>query len=262
MKAEALGAEPEERAQMYELYELTEDEIGGIESEMVTPSKQRNYFVRMWNKHYLDLIEFRKEHPGRWPNKRKFDARERKLGHWVYWQRRQKRLGILWIEREYRLNRIGFVWDVLEELWQQNYANLLEFMETFGHFPKYYDEYPDDEKLGVWCHCQRRNYRNGILSQKHRVLIEKAGISWQPIEERWYNHYKKYVKFKAKNPDRLPLVKSRDAKEKSIGEWIDDQRRRHRKGELEKERVALLEKVGVVWWPSIQSHRGRMNGEG
>jgi hypothetical protein len=53
-----------------------------------------------------------------------------KSGHWVSVQRYRKHL--VPVERKRRLNRIGFVWDWRDDLWEQHFAALLKFKRRMG----------------------------------------------------------------------------------------------------------------------------------
>jgi len=83
------------------------------------------------------------------------DKKYRQLGRWVNDQRTKKKNGALSEEYEDRLNEIGFVWDALEERWNQRLSELREFRKKFGHFnvPPQISEYP---KLYSWSKKLRR----------------------------------------------------------------------------------------------------------
>ncbi len=52
------------------------------------------------------------------------------LGQWVSVQRCRK--DVMPVERKRSLNKIGFVWDWRDDLWEQNFAALLKFKRPGG----------------------------------------------------------------------------------------------------------------------------------
>lgn len=83
------------------------------------------------------------------------DKKYRQLGRWVNDQRTKKKNGEISKEYEDRLNEIGFVWNALEERWNQRLSELDEYRKKYGHFdvPPHNTEYP---KLYSWSVKLRR----------------------------------------------------------------------------------------------------------
>jgi hypothetical protein len=79
-------------------------------------------------------------------------------------------------ERKWRLDKIGFVWDRRDDLWEQNYAALLKFKRRKGHccVPTFHRE--GDLKLGWWVATQRRNQKE--MSAERRARLNKIGFVW------------------------------------------------------------------------------------
>jgi hypothetical protein len=115
-----------------------------------------------WERGFKALSKFRKRNrhcrPSRYHLEGKF-----KLGQWVVTQRYLK--DDLSIERKRRLDAIGFVWDWLDHLWEQNFSALKKFKRRKGHccVPIIYKE--GDLKLGWWVATQRRN-RNKMSAER------------------------------------------------------------------------------------------------
>jgi hypothetical protein len=97
-----------------------------------------------------------------------------KLGQWVSVQRYRKHL--VPVERKRRLNRIGFVWDWRDDLWEQHFAALLKFERRMGHccVPTFHRV--GDLKLGCWVATQRRNKNE--MSAERRARLNKIGFLW------------------------------------------------------------------------------------
>jgi len=163
---------------------LTDDRVGRLESLGFIWSLRDD-----WQKHYLQLTEYKKEYghcnvPARY-------AKNRRLGIWVSAQRQQykatianqfledddKRRGAVPLtqDRIDLLNDLGFTWtirsrDSMGESWNQRFEELKQFKEEFGncHVPTRYLPNPE---LGIWVGTQRTQYRL-FLEQKG---IEGAG---------------------------------------------------------------------------------------
>lgn len=101
------------------------------------------------------------------------DKKYRKLGRWVNDQRTKKKNGTLSKEYEDRLNEIGFIWDALEERWNQRFSELREFHEKHGHFnvPPQFSEYP---KLYAW---SKKLKRRRPLPERFAKL-NSIGYDW------------------------------------------------------------------------------------
>jgi hypothetical protein len=82
------------------------------------------------------------------------------------------------------LDDIGFVWRVDKSdlannpLWNQNYANLVEFKRKNGHclVPQRYKE---DASLGKWVGTQRGYHTNNKLRLDRKVLLDELGFVWR-----------------------------------------------------------------------------------
>jgi len=102
-----------------------------------------------------------------------------KLGQWVSVQRYRKHL--VPVERKRRLNRIGFVWDWRDDLWEQNFAALLKFERRMGHccVPTFHRV--GDLKLGCWVATQRRNKNEMSAERRARLWNVFMGpIAYRP----------------------------------------------------------------------------------
>eukprot|EP00429_Kryptoperidinium_foliaceum_P036643 CAMPEP_0176178096 /NCGR_PEP_ID=MMETSP0120_2-20121206/91256_1 /TAXON_ID=160619 /ORGANISM="Kryptoperidinium foliaceum, Strain CCMP 1326" /LENGTH=1067 /DNA_ID=CAMNT_0017516245 /DNA_START=166 /DNA_END=3371 /DNA_ORIENTATION=+ len=139
-----------------------------------------------WDEMYRQLVEYKEQHgdclvPSRY-------EQNLKLGKWVETQRYeytklQRVSGTsdneeappnakpphpnprLTPERLRRLEAIGFEWKVKNKMkryydkqWDSMFQQLLDFKQKYGHVnvPK---RYPENLKLGTWCHTQRIQYR-------------------------------------------------------------------------------------------------------
>jgi hypothetical protein len=106
-----------------------------------------------WERGFAALSKFRAREGHCRPSRHHVEGGFR-LGQWVSIQRYHK--DKVPAERKWRLDKIGFVWDWRDDLWEQNFAALLKFKRRKGHccVPIIYKE--GDLKLGWWVATQRR----------------------------------------------------------------------------------------------------------
>jgi hypothetical protein len=69
-----------------------------------------------WDFNFLLLLQFR-DREGHVKVPRLHVEDGRKLGNWIYNQRKRKKIGTIRPEHERRLNEVGFIWKPLEEKW-------------------------------------------------------------------------------------------------------------------------------------------------
>jgi len=117
------------------------------------------------------------------------------LGKWVGSMRTNYKAGKLTADRERRLEKAGFVWDSLENEWEQHFQKLLAFKEAHGHcnVPKAYKPNP---ALGTWVCGMRTRHNNCKLSKDRERQLEKAGFVWDPFEIEWQERYDELLAFK------------------------------------------------------------------
>jgi hypothetical protein len=98
-----------------------------------------------------------------------------RLGVWVTNQRHRK--GFLPLERERRLDAIGFIWDRRDHKWEQGFMALLDFKQREGHccVPQLHVE--GKYRLGQWVSTQRKNSKT--MSAERLARLDKAGFVWR-----------------------------------------------------------------------------------
>ena len=137
-----------------------------------------------WNEQYANLEEFKAAH-GHCLVPFTYES-DPSLGIWVAGQRRQYILlkegkpSKLTFERKMLLEKLGFVWDVRAFKWQQQFEELVDFIEVNGHsfVPK------KQAPLGPWVHTQRNQYwlwkegKKSRLTKERRNMLERIGFQW------------------------------------------------------------------------------------
>jgi superfamily II DNA or RNA helicase len=170
-----------------------------------------------------------------------------RLGRWVIMQRTKKKQ--LSAERIQRLDAIGFIWDRLEDKWEEGFATLTKFKAMKGHC-NVPGNYIDGEfKLGKWVIVQRTH--EAKLSADRRRRLEEIGIVWRSQEFKWARAVGALKSFKDREGHCLV---PRDHLEGSfnLGRWVDHNRQRESK--LLSERKEQLNDLGLVWDSQVKNY--------
>lgn len=131
------------------------DEIGFIWSQDLETE---------WTKTYEKLKRFLAQH-NRFPK-----SSEGQLGEWCSTQRKMRRQNRISEERVELLDEIGFIWSP-DQLWQENLQSVCNFYREYGRWP-----YCREGSLGCWCAVQRRDYKNGKLTEERKTRLKEAGF--------------------------------------------------------------------------------------
>lgn len=102
-------------------------------------------------------------------------------------------------------------------------------------------------KLGYWIEYQRKAYKVGKLSNKEIAALEKIGMVWSVFDSQWLEYYKLATDYYNNNGNLLipRLYKTENGVQ--LGTWIVTQRKNYKNKRLDTEKIALLEKIGMVW---------------
>lgn len=93
------------------------------------------------------------------------------------------------------LNRLDFVWDKNQQIWETRYAELLQFKQEFGHVnvPMKY------KTLGQWVTKHRKAYRAGSLEESRIDRLNEVGFMWDVQEWQFQRRLEEIREFRAKN---------------------------------------------------------------
>jgi len=163
----------------------TEEKDGGEGNEKVIQFRQ--YQAEIWSEKFEDLIEFRKMfghcHVPHYYHE------NAPLAQWVKRQRYQYKLKVdgkrstLSDERIRLLNKIGFIWNSHDAVWEERWNELAMYKRIHGDciVPSNYEKNP---QLAVWVKRQRRQYKfynegKPTSMTKERIAkLEKLGFAW------------------------------------------------------------------------------------
>ena len=129
----------------------------------------------VWDEMYDRLLAFEKKHdhctvPQEYPD-------DPKLGSWVGKQRQMRRRGNLSKERIALLDKLGFIWNPRDALWDEMYERLCAFRKQHGHcnVPR---SYPGKPRLGPWISTQRIRRKQGTIFKNRIARLDAIGFQW------------------------------------------------------------------------------------
>lgn len=228
----------------YSKNKLSEERIHRLES--IGMSWQRD--ISRWEEGYLHAADYFEVNQTLNPTVGYTSADGFPLGVWVSAQRRKYQSGKLSDERINRLEKLKIDWNPIEALWQEGYANAMEYRKIYGNLYANSSYITDDGyKLGTWLNNQRTKYRTGKLSYEHIELLNKIDMVWSKNESKWYQGYSYASEYFTKNNNlNIPQDYVTDDGYK-LGEWLGSQRRQCRNGKLDAERQERLENIGAYF---------------
>jgi len=99
------------------------------------------------------------------------------LGSWANTQRFNYKNGNFSSERKKRLDELGFIWDVLNQQWEDGYSHLKKIFEKEGHV-KVLSNYVTENgfKLRSWVDRQRSNKEK--MSKERKDKLDSLGFEW------------------------------------------------------------------------------------
>jgi len=140
------------------------------------------------------------------------------------------------------LEEIGFIWDPLEQQWEEGFAALASFEQRVGNcnVPQGYKE--GDYRLGTWVGKQRS--KKDTLSPERRQRLEEIGFIWDPLEQQWEEGFAALVSFEQR-VGNCKVPRGHKEGDYRLGTWVSKQR--SKKDTLSPERRQRLEEIGFVW---------------
>ena len=224
----------------FELYDYVRD-IREILNEL------NDTFANSWDFNFELLKEYIEKYE-EFPHKN--DSYEGvSIGKWCIYQRVLNNQGKLPKSQVDKLNGIGFPWSLNEESWLAAYTKVAKLTEKLGHFPKKGD-FPNEElNLYGWINAQKLKYRSGTLESEKAEMLSALGCDMGQIGiSGWEFRYQQLCDFVDEHqrfPDNSDA--SKDAEIMVLYTWMNSQRTKLFRGNLEADRKALLNKIGFPW---------------
>lgn len=183
-----------------------------------------------------------------------------RLGTWVSNQRSDHRTGRLPQEREQRLEGVsGWLWNPIDERWEQGYRLLQHFVERNGDSRVPVDYRTEEYPLGQWVRVQRVFYSKGKLASDRVARLENLpGWRWDPFADQWEEGFAALLSYVARE-GTARVHRGHIEGTYRLGDWTQNQRAFYRRGKLSADRIARLEVLPDWQWVLPKGPRPRSN---
>jgi hypothetical protein len=191
-----------------------------------------------WDLRFKQLCTYLEENNGRYPHEwlSKLDRDGMDLYRWCNRQRVLYKLfksgnyskTYINKERIQRLNKINFVWSLLDLQWDEKYVELKKYRDLNGNcmVPA---KYVGNLSLARWVETQRRQYalrlkkKRTALTEERIKLLDDIDFAWDPYELKWLERYDDLIEYQSLNGEgAMPTSRRRDG---SVYRWIATQRK-------------------------------------
>ncbi len=179
------------------------------------------------------------------------------LASWINALRTYRRSGIrtayLTPERIAALDALGMRWDVLDYLFEQNYAAAVRYHRIHGNLdvPAAYVD-PDGVRLGAWlrrlCRIREGKSQKGRLTDEQIARLDRLGMVWGNRNDlAWEKGFGYAEAYYRKNHSLNISPSYRTADGYKLGDWVSNQREKYRSGQMKDDRKKRLDAIGMVW---------------
>jgi len=139
-----------------------------------------------------------------------------------------------------------------KDLWDEAYEATALFARERGHCnvpsKKIFTDAGHD--INTWINRQRTKY--SVLSEEQRYKLEKLpGWAWDPNDAAWQEMFLCLQEYAKNEGNTLVPTNHILGNGKKLGHWVNDQRKRYKKGNLIATRQELLESVPEWTWDAV-----------
>ena len=185
-----------------------------------------------WEKNFHELLKFKQAHGHlNVPKKGKF-------GEWVKAQRSLGGKGNLSRDRRYRLDEIGFIWDLETYYWEVKFSRLVAFKNEHGDINVSRSSQFKD--IGLIVSRFRQTFQT--LSEERQAALIAIGFRYAPRPSAWEHNFNLLVEHKNRYGDCLVSDRT---KYPSLNRWIVKQR--GLKKDMSQVLIDRLDSIGFVW---------------
>ena len=171
-----------------------------------------------------------------------------KLGKWLSKNRTMYKQGLLEPEKITKLNKIGMVWSLNDNKWNNGYEYAKKYFNDNGNLyvNKEYKT-KDGFDLGIWIVNQRIAYYLNKLSDDRINLLESIGMVWNVYSDKWTTGLEELNNYYKENGNLIISVDYVCENGFNLGTWVKNIRKKYRLGELTKEQIKILNDIGFNW---------------
>lgn len=195
-----------------------------------------------WDECYGRLILYKKANGHCLVPLRYKTSRGYRLGSWSSDQRRRK--SFLAEHQIRKLDDLGFVWDPLQQQWEEGFRQLETYKKLEGHcrVPRFHRT-EDQFFLGSWVQSQRNALDR--MTEGRRQRLDELGFVWDVDDTQWARGLGYLRTFKEREGHCLVSQKFVTDDGFPLGAWVSNQR--IRKKRMETSRRQQLDALGFLW---------------
>lgn len=153
-----------------DLEESPEDQIPAWESGIMSDVQNE------WDRRYQELCNYNRIHKDAHVGFREGDSIE--LTRWCNKQRKEAKEDSLSAAKCSKLTELGFEYEQDEAEWMRWYAELQKYQTDAEFVSPAALSNCKNFFLMNWCSVQRVANRTGVLSRKHRLLLDEISFDW------------------------------------------------------------------------------------
>ena len=203
----------------------------------------------MWEEGFDHLCRFVKDNGSARVPSSHFDDDGYKLGQWVAYQRQFFKKGTLDPDRRQRLDSLaGWSWGPKIDTWEEKFLLVEDYVSQHGHarVPTPYEV--NGVQLGWWVASQRSAASRGRLDQERYHRFDNLpGWAWNTFDSRWAEGFSRLLDYVEKEGTSL-VPQSYKADVFGLGSWVNAQRHKRAKGELDEGKRRQLEALPGWSW--------------
>ena len=210
-----------------------------------------------WQRYYKLAKEYYQEHgdlnvPSDYKKRDGVD-----LAAWIRRIRSYRKSGIqksyLTAERIAELDKMGMIWNILDYLWEENFAAALDFYRHNGHLniPVDYCA-PNGLKIGIWVRRQRDlragKVKKGAPPTEEQISrLNEIGMNWKNQSERaWDRGCQASLAYYNEHGNLNVPTMYVTSNGYRLGSWLAE-RRKNGKEKLTQEQQRFLDELGFIW---------------
>jgi hypothetical protein len=143
-----------------------------------------------------------------------------------------EKIGVEFIDETKEISELFRAFSNSIENWELMFKEAVEYQKANNHLHPPHTNY----KLWHWVTNQRHNYKNAVLSEKRKELLDGIGMDWDyGVNSKWMSIFKEvesYIKVHNNEPQRKT--------NKRLYNWVFQQRMKDDEGKLNDEQSKLL----------------------
>lgn len=172
--------------------------------------------------------------------------KDNNLGYWCSTQRANFKNKILSANKIRLLESIGFKWSILDSTWDAHYNVLLSQWKSTGSSHVRSDSIIDGLNIREWVLGQRKLYKEKKLSLDRVEKLNAIKFSYDFKGDVWMSYFSKLKEYNER-VGNIKLSVDFIVDELKLGSWLNEQRKRYKKGLLSEDRINLLESLNMTW---------------